>query len=130
MRRIGPIALIAFVLVAPMPAQADHKPVIYCSQTGDICQRTDLGGSSDRLLRIRTEEKYFGRYRLCVIAPNDSKSCDRFRMHRDGSVFKSRVVWENNFPNWGRGEYTVKWKPVSGQGHYGRVLGFHHRGGI
>ena len=107
-----------------MQALAGHKSNSFCSTTGDICQySTKVDGV--RKLRIRTAAKYFGRYKLCVTAPDGTRDCARFRMHRDGSIYKSVVRWNNRFPNEGSGPYNVKWKPAFGPGRYGRVLGFH-----
>lgn len=104
-------------------SQAHHRPQVYCSESGDLCQTT---GKVDgvRRLQIRTFAKYFGRYRLCVNAPDDSRKCKRFRMHEtDSGSWASSIRWRRHFPNKGDGAYTVTWRSKGTR--IGPRLGFH-----
>ncbi len=105
------------------PAQAGHRSTAYCSESGDICQSTRKVDGV-RKLRIATAAKYFGRYRLCVTAPDDSTACRKGRMRKDGSIYRGAMRWRERFSHKGPGAYVVKWKFVSG-GKIGRTLGFH-----
>ena len=79
-----------------------------------------------RKLRIVLAEKYFGRYELCVRAPDDTRSCKEFRIERLGNgVFGDSVRWSTNFPNKGRGEYKVVWRSLPDRNRVARRLGFH-----
>lgn len=125
MKRFLVVALVASsTLILPVDAQADHKPNAYCSETGDICQSANKVDGV-RKLRIVTAAKYFGRYRLCVTAPDDSKVCKEFQMYKDGPVYRGSARWSKHFPDKGSGAYTVKWKSTDGSQQYGRTLGFH-----
>jgi hypothetical protein len=72
---------------------------------------------------MATIERYFGRFDLCVKAPDDSRKCKEFRMKKNGAVWSRSVRWSNHYPNKGPGAYTVAWK-VDGR-RVGRRLGFH-----
>lgn len=61
-------------------SEAHHRPKVYCSESGDLCHSSSKVNRVRRL-QIRTFAKYFGRYRLCVKAPDGSRKCKRFRMH-------------------------------------------------
>ncbi|HYN35949.1 MAG TPA: hypothetical protein VEV82_03140, partial [Actinomycetota bacterium] len=63
-----------------------------------------------RKLRISIAFKYFNRYKLCVTAPDNSRDCDTFNIHKQGSSFGDSVRWSRHFPNGGSGPYSVKWK--------------------
>ena len=124
MKRSLALAVALGTVVVPMgPAYANHHPNAYCSPSGDVCQSTQKVDGV-RKLRIGTAAKYFGRYKLCVTAPDDSTACRRGRMHKDGSIWRGSMAWRERFPHKGPGAYTVKWKYVSG-GQIGRTLGFH-----
>ena len=118
------VALVASLFAVPLEAQADHKPNFYCSKTGDICQSVQKVDNV-RKLRIATAAKYFGRFKLCVTAPDDSKKCKEFRIFKEGPIWARSVRWSRHFPKKGGGAYTVRWKPTSGDGQYGHALGFH-----
>ena len=124
---MGQRLVVACVTVASVlvmaPAEAGHRPNVYCSPSGDVCQSTrKIAGV--RKLRIGTAARYFGRFDLCVTAPDDTTKCKTFRMRKNGSIYSRAVRWKRHFPDKGPGAYTVKWKFVDG-GRIGRVLGFH-----
>lgn len=116
-------ALAASLVVVARPGEAHHKPNVYCSESGDLCQATGKVNGVRRL-QIRTLDKYFGRYRLCVKAPGGSRRCNRFRMHStDSGAWAGSIKWRKHFPDKGAGAYTVTWR-AKGQ-RIGRSLGFH-----
>lgn len=124
MRRVLASAIALSILAFPIAAEAGHKPNVYCSETGDICQSTTKVDGV-RKLRISTAEKYFGKYKLCVTAPDGSTKCGEFRMYENGPIWTGSVRWAKHFPHKGKGAYTVRWRPIEGPGQYGRRLGFH-----
>lgn len=73
MRRIVLLTLTVSLLALPGLAEAHHRPTNYCSPTGDICQSTTKVDGI-RWLRISLFAKYFNRYKLCVKAPDGSRS--------------------------------------------------------
>jgi hypothetical protein len=121
-RSLAVSAIAAAVLLSPLPAQADHRPQEYCSESGDVCQsvrRVD----GVRKLKIVLAEKYFSRYRLCVKAPDGSRTCKGFRIQEQGEQYGDSVRWRKHFPDAGAGAYSVTWK--SGGARVGARLGFH-----
>ena len=104
-------------------SEARHRPNIYCSESGDLCQSSSKV-SGVRRLQIRTFAKYFGRYRLCLKAPDGTRDCKRFRMHEtDSGSWASSIRWRRHFPQKGEGAYTVAWRAHGSR--IGRRLGFH-----
>lgn len=118
--------------VLPPPAQADHKPTSYCSETGDICQSVRKV-EGVRKLKIVMTAKYFGRFHLCVQPPEVKVStCWKFRVKSwDDGLFGRSVRWPGKWGSDGKGAYTVKWRQVQEQPWPGPVigmaLGFHVR---
>ncbi|MDQ3876981.1 MAG: hypothetical protein M3290_01335 [Actinomycetota bacterium] len=114
----------AALLAVPHPAHARPRSSSYCSTDREVCQSVGKV-SGVRWLQIRTAGMYFARYRLCVTAPDHSRSCHRFRMFetRTGG-FASSIRWRRHFPTKGSGEYSVTWKLMSGN-RIGRRLNFH-----
>jgi hypothetical protein len=124
MKRLIPVVA-ALALLAPVGvAEAGHKPNQYCSQTGDICL-SSAKVDGRRVLRIGLIERYFDRYRLCVLAPDDSRECHNYRIERQGRAYGDNVNWRNNFSYHRRGAYTVIWKSLPDNSQVGRRLGFH-----
>jgi hypothetical protein len=124
MRRIVILTLTIAVFALPLRADAHHRPNTYCSPSGDICQNTRLVDGI-RKLRISLFAKYFDRYRLCVLAPDDTRACRSFEIRDQGATFGSSVRWARFFPNKGAGAYTVVWR--TGGHQVGMRLGFHRR---
>ncbi|HWL65977.1 MAG TPA: hypothetical protein VNP73_08385 [Actinomycetota bacterium] len=48
---------------------------------------------------------------------------DRFTDGNSDDVFVTHLKWSTNFPNEGRGAYTVEWRQNGGR--TGKRLGFH-----
>ena len=122
--RIGlTAALTAALVVTAMPAQADHRPEEYCSESGDVCLSSNrIDGV--RKLRIALGAKYFDNYKLCVTGPNGDKTCKRFEIEKfKGGVYGDKVRWSKHFPNEGSGAYDVVWR--QGGSKLGDKLGFH-----
>jgi hypothetical protein len=110
------------VLVSPT-AEAHHRPSLYCSKSGDLCQATrKIDGV--RKLRILLAAEYFTTFHLCVRRPDGVRWCAPYRIRARGDgTFGRSVDW---FKDWGgrqRGSYTVSWW-VEDQ-RIGRILGFH-----
>jgi hypothetical protein len=126
MRRIVVAALLAALVVtlAPAAAEARHRPTLYCSPSGDLCQSTRKV-DGERRLRITLAARYFRRYELCVTAPDDTRACKEFRIRKHGPVFGSSIRWKRHFPRKGPGAYDVRWRSLPGRTRVGRVLGFH-----
>jgi hypothetical protein len=123
MRRL---VLIAVVLSAvggfATHARADHRPNGHCSESGDVCQSTQKR-KGVRRLNIGLAAKYFSRYRLCVVAPDDSRECIKRRITDQGASYGDSVNWSTHFSDKGEGEYDVIWR--QGGSRLGEVLGFH-----
>jgi hypothetical protein len=117
------VVTVGLIALHPTSAGAHHRPNSGCSRSGDVCQST-AKVDGIRKLRVALVGKYFQRYKLCVIPPEGSKTCKTFRIKKQGSFYGDTVRWSTNFPNEGRGAYTVVWKMTSG-GRFGKKLGFH-----
>ena len=115
---------VAMTLLAPV-ADAHHRPSLYCSESGDLCQSTRKVDGV-RKLGLLLAAKYFRVFHVCVTDPGGYESCVPFRVrsHDDGT-FGRDVRWRRHFPYGGRGAYTVSW--WVGDQRIGRVLGFHIR---
>lgn len=124
MKKLVLLVAAASLLVPAGVAQASHRPKTYCSPSGDICMSTKMVDGK-RVLRIGLIEKYFDRYRLCVIAPDGTRECHNFRIERQGRAYGDSVNWRNNFDPRGRGAYTVIWKSLPDGSRVGKRLGFH-----
>jgi hypothetical protein len=112
--------LIATVGVVPA-AHANHRPNSYCSESGDVCQSTQKEHGVRRL-KIGLGAKYFSRYHLCVVAPDDSRKCIKRKITDQGASYGDSVNWATHFPGKGEGEYDVIWR--QGGSRLGKVLGF------
>jgi hypothetical protein len=93
----------------------------YCSPSGDLCYGIQRQHGI-LVLRITTIERYFRRYTLCVTSPTARRVCGSFPIFRSGRVWGSRVRWQRQFPNDGRGRYRVQWR--LGSRPLGPTLGF------
>jgi hypothetical protein len=117
------LAACSLVLAIQPVARAHHRPNAYCSPSGDICQSArEVNGV--RKLQITLAARYFSRYQLCVVAPDDSRTCRTLEIERQGEFYGDSVRWAARFPDEDRGGYTVIWKFTSGD-RIGRKLGFH-----
>ena len=105
-----------------VPAHAEHKPNSYCSESGDVCVSTRKRDGVRRL-GIGLAAKYFSRYRLCVVAPDESRECIKRRIKDQGASYGDSVNWANHFTDEGEGAYKVIWR--QGGNRLGKVLGFH-----
>jgi hypothetical protein len=99
------VAIAGLWVLAPSAAAQTS----YCSTTGDLCTGIVRPGD-EAVLRIATFA-HRGRYRLCVTAPDGSRTCRRFRLRRiSGDLHSSRVRWRRHFPHEGPGVYRVRWQ--------------------
>jgi hypothetical protein len=125
-RTLIALALTGGLLFGMVPAaRADHKPTSYCSPSGDICLETFMENGEHKLGFVEAAE-YYSKFNLCVTAPDDSRSCRKFKVKSDGIGYFKTVRWSRFFPDKGPGAYVVRWK--SGGGVIGRALGFHVEG--
>ena len=122
MRRAVLLVLVFCAIVFVPPAHAGHKPNSYCSESGDVCFSTTMRNGV-RKLRIGLAAKYFSRYKLCVISPDDSRDCITRRIRDLGKTYGDSVNWSEHFPDGGEGAYKVIWR--QGGNRLGKVLGFH-----
>lgn len=99
----------------------DNVRARYCSQTGDVCTRTFKNARGAIYLEIGSVSLQ-GRYTLCVTTPARHTDCRPFTLRRTGDQYLSRVRWAANFPDEGRGRYTVSWR--LGRDRLGPPLGF------
>ncbi len=125
--RMVVVTAVAAVLVAlvPAPARAYHRPNLYCSESGDLCQSTRKVDGV-RKLRIVLAGRYFSSFHLCVRSPDGTEWCAPYRIReRANGTFGRTADW---FKQWGgrqQGSYTVSWW-VDGS-RLGWRLGFHVR---
>ncbi len=122
MRKLIALVTVLGILMPVSTAHADHKPKSYCSESGDVCL-TSRRVSGVVRLNIGLAAKYFSRYRLCVIAPDDSRDCIKRRITDQGRSYGDSVKWARYFPDKGEGAYKVIWR--QGGNRLGKVLGFH-----
>jgi hypothetical protein len=122
MRKMVLVVVVLSASFASPAAWADHKPNSYCSESGDVCVSTRERNDVNRL-NIALAAKYFSRYKLCVVAPDDSRECIRRRITDQGRTFGDSVNWANHFPDKGEGDYKAIWR--QGGNRLGKVLGFH-----
>ena len=122
MRRIVLMTFIVSAIGLVAPANADHNPKSYCSESGDVCQSVKKR-NDQRRLTIGLGAKYFSRYRLCVKAPDESRQCISRKITDQGASYGDSVNWERHFDNKGAGDYNVIWKQAGDR--LGQVLGFH-----
>lgn len=123
MKAIIFVALVSALSLVAVPAEAGHAPNSYCSESGDVCASArEVDGK--RLLRIVTAAKYFETYKVCVTAPDNSRTCRNGMMRdKDGDgVWTGSTNWAERFPNEGPGAYSVRW---SSGGYRSPRLGFH-----
>jgi len=122
----------ASLLVVAAPAsEAHHRPNVFCSYSGDICQSVRKHHGV-RKLTIVLAEKYFGRYVVCVSKAGRFETCARFKVtERGNGLYGDTIRWRRHFSSWGRGRYVVTWYRVPKAGpptdQIGRKLGFHVR---
>jgi len=116
----------ALLVVTVSPTQAHHRRNIYCDQDPDLClnaRKVDAG----RRFWIFRDGGSWRRYRLCVTAPDRSRTCHRFGMEEGLDFYTDSVMWREHFPHKGAGAYVVAWKRLNGD-RIGPRLGFHVRG--
>lgn len=115
-------------LIAVAPAvDAHHRPNLYCSESGDLCQSVRKVDGV-RKLRIRTAARYFDVFHLCVYSHReDYEWCAPYRLRQRGDGFYGRsVAWFKQWPSMrARGAFTTTWR-VDGS-RIGKRLGFHVR---
>lgn len=118
------VASAALIAAATPPAEAHHRPNLYCSESGDICQSTRKTDGV-RKLSIVMAAKYLDSFKLCVRSA--ITVCERFRVRSlDNALYGRRVNWKRHFPVFTEhSTHTVWWR--AGGTRIGRRLGFHVR---
>jgi hypothetical protein len=101
----------------------DNVRARYCSDDRDFCTRALKTAAGKVYLELRSISLH-GRYTLCVTTPARHTDCRPFTLRRVGDEFVSRVRWTANFPDEGRGRYSVTWQ--LGPQRLGPPLGFRH----
>lgn len=110
---LAPSALLTAIAAVCVLAPSAAAQTSYCSPSGDLCTGIVRPGDG-AILRIATFA-HRGRYRLCVTAPDGSRTCRRFRLRRiSGDLHGSRVRWRRHFPHEGPGLYRVRWQQSGG----------------
>lgn len=94
----------------------------HCAANGDYCTETIKSRRGVIYLELRSVS-FKGRYNLCVTPPgSDDTECRYFTLRRSGDRFISHVRWAANFPDVGRGRYSVEWR--LGRQKLGPILQF------
>jgi len=104
--RVTAVLVVLVALSLPAPAAARSR---FCTQ-GDTCIAVSRRDGVIRLA-IGTSPLAGRRYRLCVTAPDKSRTCRRFRLIAgpvDG-IAGSSVRWSRHFPRKGPGKYFARW---------------------
>jgi hypothetical protein len=107
-RGIAALAAGALLLaLAAVPGQA--KPIDgYCSPTGDYC--TSVVDRAGKTFLGITTFSFTGRYRLCTrTEEGDDRECKRFRLRKDGDMYRSFVKFTKHFPHEGSDRYCASW---------------------
>ena len=103
-----PRGAIAAVLIAvALPASAEAR-TSYCSPSGDTCLSAKRRGEVV-LLSIGVVAGVASSYRLCVSAPDRSRSCRRFRLRQGRDLATGEVRWSARFPDRGPGTSRARW---------------------
>jgi hypothetical protein len=125
-RAIGASIVTVLAVALFMPGAAAIPKAIPssgCSASGDVCERIQrVNGAWE--LEIVLAARYFDTYRLCVQAPDATRSCRVFKIGRRGSSYGSLIRWRAHFPDRGPGLYVVRWRALPGNQIVGRILGF------
>jgi hypothetical protein len=100
------VVLVVAALWLPAAAAARSQ---FCTQ-GDTCIAVSRRDGVIRL-QIGTSPLAGARYRLCVTAPDRSRTCRRFRLipNEDDTIAGSSVRWSRHFPRKGPGKYFARW---------------------
>ncbi len=106
-----PYGALAAVLIAvaalALPASTEAR-TSYCSPSGDTCLSVKRRGEVV-LLRVGVVAGVASSYRLCVSAPDRSRSCRRFRLRQGRDLATGEVRWNSRFPDRGSGTYRARW---------------------
>ena len=117
MLRRSAAVLLAIAALAGVAAASAQARTRFCSTSGDLCFGA-FGHGAKVQLRLTLIAHFFTRYRLCVTAPDGTRSCRQERLHRVAhGLSDSRVRWARRFPDHGPGVYHAHWR------HAGAALG-------
>ena len=100
------VALIAVAALA-LPASAGAR-TSYCSESGDTCLSVKRRGEVV-LLSVGVVAGVASSYRLCVSAPDRSRTCHRLRLRQGRDLATGEVRWNSRFPDKGPGTYRARW---------------------
>jgi len=108
MRVVGVTVVLVVLAALVLPASAAARSR-FCTG-GDTCIAVTKRDGVIRLA-IGTSPLAGRRYRLCVTAPDRSRTCRRFRLvvSGGGEIAGSSVRWSRHFPRKGRGKYFARW---------------------
>lgn len=80
----------------------------YCSPTGDYC--TSVVQRSDETFLGISTFSFTGKYTLCTrTAEGADRECKRFRLHKDGDMYRSFVKFTAHFSPEGSDRYCASW---------------------
>lgn len=115
--------LTALAFLAAVPAAQARSS--HCSPTGDYC--TQIGKRNGKTVLVISTFSFRGKVRVCVTAPDKSRTCKRFRLLSVGKgVYRSTKGYRANFPKRAKGVYRVTWS-TGGSSRLGPVLSFRIR---
>jgi hypothetical protein len=114
MRRSAFALVLVTGIVLALPATPASAVKRHCSTTGDVCYGAFGLGSHVRL-RITLAGNLFHTYKLCVRAPDGSRTCRQFHTWPIAhGLFQSTQHWRAHFPNKGPGRYRATWNAGGG----------------
>jgi hypothetical protein len=115
--RVAAAAAATVALLVAGGSAAEAKRVDgYCSRTGDYCTSV-VRRSGDTFLGIATFS-FSGKYTLCTRTPEGAdRECKRFRLRKEGDLYRSFVKFAPHFTPEGHGRYCASWHK------FGRRLG-------
>jgi hypothetical protein len=117
------VAAMVMAAVIALPANADHRPRTYCSETGDTCFETFVADGARKFRLVSFHD--YGTFGICVVSPHGDRDCRQFKVrdpNGDG-IYTKTVRWRRHFPYHGEGAYRFFLR--DGGTRSSPVLGFH-----
>jgi len=117
------LATVAFLLGSMTATAANRSTTVasYCSPSGDVCYGV-FQKAGNYQFKLTLAAKYFGRYRICVLPLDQTKTCKSFPVKKTGAQWGGTVIWQRNFPVRGPRRYKVSW--LQGTHRLGPALSF------
>ena len=108
--RHGAVGLVLSLVVLAFGAAVAPAKVIdgYCSPTGDYCTSAVIRHGAT-YLGISTFS-FTGKYQLCTVTEDGhGRRCKRFRLRKNGDLYRSFVRFEKHFSPEEIGNYCASW---------------------